>query len=52
MRVGDTLVPDAVWSYPETIPENPKTRDLLDFFNERVDLVIDGEPVARPVSGC
>jgi uncharacterized protein (DUF427 family) len=41
-------VPDVAWSYPDPIAENPKIRDLLCFYNERVDLVIDGEPVERP----
>ena len=50
LRLGKTLVPDAAWSYPDPIPENPKIRDLLCFFNERVDLVIDGEALERPVS--
>jgi len=48
LRVGQTFVPDAVWSYPDPIPENPKIRDLLCFFNERVDLVVDGQALARP----
>ena len=48
IRVGDTVVPDAAWSYPEPIPENPKIRDLLCFFNERVDLVVDGQRLERP----
>lgn len=50
LRVGGTIVPDAVWSYPEPIPENPKIRDLLCFFDERVDVVVDGVPRERPVS--
>ncbi|MBA3528544.1 MAG: DUF427 domain-containing protein [Propionibacteriaceae bacterium] len=50
VRVGDTRVADAVWSYPDPIPENPKIRDLLCFFNERVDLVVDGEQLERPLS--
>jgi uncharacterized protein (DUF427 family) len=41
---------DAAWSYPDPIPENPKIRDLICFYNERVDLVVDGEPLERPVS--
>ena len=41
-------VADAAWSYPDPIPENPKIRDLLCFFNEKVDLVIDGRPIPRP----
>jgi len=50
LRVGETFVRDAAWSYPEPIPENPKIRDLLCFFNERVDLVVDGERLVRPES--
>ena len=41
---------DIAWSYPEPIPECPRIRDLVCFFNERVDMVIDGEPVPRPVT--
>jgi uncharacterized protein (DUF427 family) len=48
LRVRNTVVPDAAWSYPDPIPENPKIRDLLCFFNERVDLVVDGERLERP----
>jgi uncharacterized protein (DUF427 family) len=50
LRVGDVMVPDALWSYPDPIPENPKIRDLLCFFNERVDLVVDGQRLERPDS--
>src|SRR3954451_21964453 len=31
-------VADVAWSYPDPVPENPKIRDLICFFNERVDL--------------
>lgn len=50
VRVQDTLEPDLVWSYPEPVPEIPKIKDLACFFNERVDLVVDGAPHERPVS--
>jgi uncharacterized protein (DUF427 family) len=50
LRVGDTFVPDVAWSYPDPIAEYPKIRDLLCFFNERVDLVINGEKIERPAS--
>ena len=50
MRVGDTLVPDLAWSYPDPIPENPKIKDLVASFNERIDLVVDGVPQERPVT--
>jgi uncharacterized protein (DUF427 family) len=50
VRAGGRLVPDVAWSYPDPIPENPKIRDLLCFFTERVDLVLDGVPQPRAVS--
>ncbi|WP_139005628.1 DUF427 domain-containing protein [Arthrobacter crystallopoietes] len=50
VRAGGQLEPDIVWSYAEPIPENPKIRGLLSFYNERVDLVVDGEPLERPVT--
>ena len=43
-------VADVAWSYPEPIAENPRIRGLLAFYNERVDIVIDGEPLERPRS--
>ncbi|HZG93155.1 MAG TPA: DUF427 domain-containing protein [Mycobacteriales bacterium] len=48
IRVGDAVVPDIAWSYPDPIPENPKIKDLVCFFNERVDLTVDGVPQERP----
>jgi uncharacterized protein (DUF427 family) len=50
IRAGGLVVPDAMWSYPDPIPENPKIRDLACFFTERVDLVLDGVPQPRTVS--
>jgi len=47
-RVGDGVVEDLAWSYPAPIPECPKIESLVAFFNERVDLHVDGELQARP----
>jgi uncharacterized protein (DUF427 family) len=47
-RVGDGLHADVAWSYPDPIPENPRIAELIAFFNERVDLIIDGERQQRP----
>ena len=47
-RIGDHLAKDVVWAYPEPIPECPKIKGLPCFFNERVDLYVDGELQARP----
>jgi uncharacterized protein (DUF427 family) len=48
VRVGGQLHDDIVWSYPDPIPEQPRLKDLLAFFDERVDLTIDGERQERP----
>jgi uncharacterized protein (DUF427 family) len=37
-------------SYPRPIPEIPKIENLLCFYNEKVDLYVDGVLQARPVS--
>jgi uncharacterized protein (DUF427 family) len=47
-RIGGELARDVVWSYPEPIAECPKIEELLCFFNERVDLYVDGEFQPRP----
>ena len=45
---GGGRVEDLVWSYQEPIPEAGKIRGHLCFFNERVDLEVDGEEQKRP----
>ena len=47
-QIGDQVVENVVWSYPDPIPENPKIKDLMCFFSERVDLFLDGELQPRP----
>jgi uncharacterized protein (DUF427 family) len=49
-RVGDRLVRDLVWSYEEPLHDAGPVRGLVAFFTERTDLVLDGEPVDRPVT--
>jgi uncharacterized protein (DUF427 family) len=48
VRLDDVLHRDLVWSYPDPEPEMPKVKGLLCFFNEQVDLEVDGEQVSRP----
>jgi uncharacterized protein (DUF427 family) len=48
VRVGDQVWQDAVWSYPDPIAACAKIKDLLCFYNERVDTYVDGELEARP----
>ncbi|MET7452991.1 DUF427 domain-containing protein [Streptomyces sp. NPDC005574] len=50
-RRGDAGVPpNVVWSYPDPLPHVAAVRGLLAFFNEAVDITVDGERVARPVT--
>ena len=50
-KVGDQLFPDIVWGYPDPIPECPKIKGHLCFFNEQVDaILIDGVAQPRPVT--
>jgi uncharacterized protein (DUF427 family) len=50
LRVGDKIYPDFVWGYPRPIPEIPKIENLLCFYNEKVDLYVEGVLQERPVS--
>ncbi len=50
VRVGETVHEDVVWYYPSPIPEIPKIEHHLCFFNERVDIEVDGVPQERPQS--
>jgi uncharacterized protein (DUF427 family) len=49
-KVGDQVLRNVVWSYADPIPECPKIKGLLCFYNERVDLYVDGELQERPVT--
>jgi uncharacterized protein (DUF427 family) len=50
VRAGDTLHEDLAWAYPEPDLDALSVRDLICFFNERVDLEVDGEAQERPVT--
>jgi uncharacterized protein (DUF427 family) len=48
VRVGDKEIPDLAWSYRSPLPESQKVGGMVCFYNERVDLFIDGELQERP----
>ena len=50
IRVGDAVHKDLVCSYPFPIPECPKMAQLMAFFNEKLDIFVDGELQARPAT--
>ncbi len=45
---GGETVEDLAWSYRTPLPESAKIAGLVAFYNEKVDLVIDGERQERP----
>ena len=48
VTVADTTHEDLVWGYDFPLPESIRVAGLVCFYNEKVDLVIDGVPLDRP----
>jgi uncharacterized protein (DUF427 family) len=48
VRVDDTVHEDLVWSYPSPLHESAGIVGLVSFYNEKVDLIVDGELLERP----
>ncbi len=47
VTVGDVTHDDIVWGYRTPLPESEPIAGLMCFYNERVDLEIDGEAIER-----
>jgi len=50
VRAGGEELADLAWCYAAPIPEIPKIEGLVCFYNEKVDIDVDGEREERPVS--
>ncbi len=48
VQVGDRTYPDLVWIYRTPLPESQKIAGLACFYNEHVDLYVDGVRQERP----
>jgi len=48
VKIGHKVHKDVVWSYPDPIAEIPKIKGLLGFYNEKMDIYVDGELEERP----
>jgi uncharacterized protein (DUF427 family) len=48
VRVGEQLHEDVVWTYRDPGHDAEPVRDRLCFYNERVDIEVDGEVAERP----
>jgi uncharacterized protein (DUF427 family) len=50
VRAGDRVIPDLAWSYRTPLPESTKIAGLIAFYNEKVDLYVDGVRQERPTT--
>jgi uncharacterized protein (DUF427 family) len=50
IRTGDTVHPDLAWSYPTPLAESQKIAGLVSFYNEKLDIYLDGVLQQRPRS--
>jgi uncharacterized protein (DUF427 family) len=48
--VGGRLIPDLAWTYREPLTDASRVGGLVAFFNERVDVVLDGQRTERPIT--
>jgi uncharacterized protein (DUF427 family) len=48
IRAGDTDHPDLAWAYRTPLPESQKIAGLISFYNEKVDIFVDGVRQDRP----
>ena len=46
-RLGEHVERDLAWSYPDPLPDGRDVQGLLGFYAERMDLTVDGTPLAR-----
>ncbi|MFE9438728.1 DUF427 domain-containing protein [Streptomyces sp. NPDC006602] len=49
-RTDADVPPNIVWSYPDPLPAVAAVKGLLAFYNEAVDITVDGERQQRPVT--
>ena len=45
VTVGDSIHRDLVWGYDDPLPESAAVKDLVCFYNEKVEIEIDGQAV-------
>ncbi len=48
VRTGDDVHVDLAWSYPTPLPESQKIAGLVSFYNEKLDIYVDGVLQERP----
>jgi uncharacterized protein (DUF427 family) len=48
--VGDRVVSDIAWTYQQPRHDAARVHGLIAFFNERLDVIVDGERLERPIT--
>jgi uncharacterized protein (DUF427 family) len=48
VRVGETLYPDLAWTYHYPLPAVAPIAGLVAFYNEKLDITVDGVELGRP----
>jgi uncharacterized protein (DUF427 family) len=48
VKVGDQLTPDLAWAYDFPLRAVSAIEGLVAFYNEKVDIILDGRELARP----
>jgi len=48
VRIDDTLHENLAWSYPTPLPESEAIAGLMAFYNEKLDILLDGVQQERP----
>lgn len=49
-RADGLELPDVAWSYEEPLHDGERVKGRVSFYNERLDVTIDGEKIGRPVT--
>jgi uncharacterized protein (DUF427 family) len=50
VKIDGRVVPDVAWSYEDPLPDATQIAGLVAFYQERLDAIVDGEQLERPVS--
>ncbi len=48
LRAGDALHPDLAWTYHYPLPAVGQIAGLIAFYNEKLDIIVDGAALPRP----
>jgi uncharacterized protein (DUF427 family) len=49
-RAGDRSLTDIAWTYTEPLHDAAEVRGLIAFFDERIDVILDGQRLDRPIT--